>query len=37
MAENDVSNNVSNEAVDNFNEEDYLSWVSHSKDKGTHS
>lgn len=29
-----TEDNMSNEDVDSFNEEDYLSWVSHSK--GTH-
>lgn len=28
-----TEDNVSNENLDNFNEEDYLSWVSHSKGK----
>jgi len=28
-----TEDNVSNENIDNFNEEDYLSWVSHSKGK----
>jgi len=28
-----TEDNMSNENVDNFNEEDYLSWVSHSKGK----
>ncbi|XP_022161036.1 DNA repair protein complementing XP-G cells homolog isoform X2 [Myzus persicae] len=28
-----TEDNVSNENVDNFNEEDYLSWVSHTKDE----
>ncbi|KAL5237165.1 hypothetical protein ACI65C_004575 [Semiaphis heraclei] len=28
-----TEDNVSNENLDNFNEEDYLSWVSHSKDE----
>lgn len=29
-----TEDNMSNENIDNFNEEDYLSWVSHTK--GTH-